>query len=388
VPRTSTNHQENFCRRAPLLLLLVTACSSSGAVANRPTPDSAAEEPADAAPADAKTKPVDGEAPVTPDAAADGSAAADTNAPSPDVAPSVEAMPAALGPAGGACPGGPYGPPLPQDRTAMQIRAFPGRTLEAPVWVPAQHALYFSDIGGTLTNGRLQKYTPADGKITVFADNVGVGGLALDPQGMLVAAAHDKQRLSRFDPATGQRSDVEGGAMYQGKPFNQVNDVVVRSDGNMYFSDPTYQLAGRPGQGVMAFYRLSPTGAVTRIATATNPNGVALSPDGWALYLATTGGGPLQRFALAADGSVMGGGTTFLSSNSDGMGVDCAGNLYLSSGGLKVYSATGQSLGSVTGLSSGFTTNSAFGGEDRRTLYITNSTALYQIRLDVPGFPN
>jgi gluconolactonase len=70
------------------------------------------------------------------------------------------------------------------------------------------------------------------------------------------------------------------------------------------------------------------------------------------------------------------------------MAVDCAGNLYLSAGGIKVYSSQGQSLGSVGGLGSGFTTNSAFGGDDRRTLFITNSTALYRIELQVPGFPN
>jgi gluconolactonase len=372
--------------RSKTLLLLLVACSSTNSGPIRPAPDGAADEPADAAPADtARATVIDAAPPARDDAASDTVITADTGSDlAPDAAPAV----AALGPAGGACPGGPYGNPLPADRTATQIRAFPGRTLEGPVWVPSQKALYFSDIGGTLSNGRIQKYTPADGKIVVFVDNVGIGGLALDPQGMLVAASHDKQRLSRFDPATGARTDVEGGSMFMGKPFNQVNDVVVRSDGNMYFSDPTYQLAGRQGQGVMAFYRLSPLGAVTRIATATNPNGVALSPDGLSLYLATTGGGPLQRFTLAADGSVMGAGSTFISSNSDGMGVDCGGNLYLSSGGLKVYSATGQMLGSIGGLSSGFTTNSAFGGDDRQTLYITNSTALYQIKLGVPGFPN
>jgi gluconolactonase len=375
--------------RARILLLLLVACSSASPGAAGPTPDGADEEPVDAAaPADRGRMTASDALPLAADGAPDAGMAADAaadlaTAPAPD-APTT----APLGPAGGACPGGPYGSPLPQDRTASQIRAFPGRTLEGPVWVPSQNALYFSDIGGTLSNGRIQKYTPADGKIAVFVDNVGIGGLALDPQGMLVAASHDKQRLSRFDPATGARTDVQGGSTFMGKPFNQVNDVVVRSDGNMYFSDPTYQLAGRPGQGVMAFYRLSPLGAVTRIATATNPNGVALSPDGLSLYLATTGGGPLQRFTLAPDGSVMGAGTTFIQSNSDGMGVDCAGNLYLSSGGLKVYSPAGQMLGSIGGLTSGFTTNSAFGGDDRQTLFITNSTALYQIKLAVPGFPN
>jgi gluconolactonase len=387
VSKRSSIHQEIF-RHAKAALLLLVACSSSNAGPIRPARNDAADEPADAA------APLDAARMTTTDASVADAAARDTAAAEAAIAveagadSSPDAPPQGLGPAGGACPGGPYGSPLPAERTATQIHAFPGRTLEGPVWVPSQHALYFSDIGGTLSNGRIQKYTPADGKITVFADNVGIGGLALDPQGMLVAASHDKQRLTRFDPATAARTDVAGGAMYMGKPFNQVNDVVVRSDGNMYFSDPTYQLAGRQGQGVMAFYRLSPLGEVTRITTATNPNGVALSPDGLSLYLATTGGGPLQRFPLAADGSVAGAGTTLTSSNSDGMAVDCAGNLYLTSGGLKVYSSTGQPLGSIAGLTSGFTTNSAFGGEDRRTLFITNSTALYRIELGVPGFPN
>jgi gluconolactonase len=84
----------------------------------------------------------------------------------------------------------------------------------------------------------------------------------------------------------------------------------------------------------------------------------------------------------------MGTGSTLISSSSDGLAVDCAGDLYLSASGLKVFSPDGQSLGSIGGLSSGFTTNSAFGGPDRKTLFITNSTALYRITLNVPGFPN
>jgi len=213
----------------------------------------------------------------------------------------------------------------------------------------------------------------------------------MDPQGMLVAASHDLQRLTRFDPVTGARTDVAGGSMYLGRPFNQVNDVVVRSDGNMYFSDPTYQLAGRPGQDAMAFYRLSPPPAsvATRIVVAMNANGVALSPDGRWLYLATTGGPPLQRFAVGDDGSVALTGTTWNFPQSDGMAVDCAGNLYLSdTNQVRVVSPDGQSIGSITGLTSGFVTNSAFGGDDRKTLYITTSVAVYRIGLNVPGFPN
>jgi gluconolactonase len=75
--------------------------------------------------------------------------------------------------------------------------------------------------------------------------------------------------------------------------------------------------------------------------------------------------------------------------NSDGMAVDCAGNLYLAgSGQINVISPSAQALGSIVGLTAGSVTNSAFGGEDRKTLYVTTSEAVYQIKLNVPGFPN
>jgi gluconolactonase len=310
-----------------------------------------------------------------------------------DAAADAGGVAAPVGPSGGVCvPGASYGNPLPVNRTATLVRGGYANQLEGPVWVAAQRALYFCEGGASVTTGRINKYTPADNMFSVFVDNVGVGGLAVDAQGMLVAGCHDTQRLSRFDPVTGQRTDVPGGSMYLGRPFNQVNDVVVRADGNMYFSDPTYQLAGRPGQGVMAFYRLSPAGEVSRILTSMDPNGVALSPDGAWLYLATSGGPRLQRFALAADGSVVGAGTMWTDPFSDGMAVDCAGNLYLSDAGqtnqIRVVSPTDQPLGSIVGLGGGFVTNSAFGGDDHKTLYITTSQAVYQIQLNVPGFPN
>jgi gluconolactonase len=303
--------------------------------------------------------------------------------------PDGPAATSGLGPAGGACPAGAaFGDPLPQVRTATLIQGG-FRELEGPVWVASQRALYFCEAGATPPTGRIRKYTPADGKLTVFLDNIGVGGLAMDPQGKLVAATYDTRRLSHIDPATAARSDVAGSSTYQGLPFNEVNDVVVRSDGNMYFSDPQYGSAAGSGQDVMAFYRLSPAGVVTRLVTAKNANGVALSPDGAWLYLATTGGPALQRFALAADGSTVGAATTWKDPASDGMAVDCAGNLYLSDAGvIKVVSPSDEPLGNISGLGTSYVTNAAFGGEDRQTLFITTGEALYQISLAVPGFPN
>ncbi|HEY0713155.1 MAG TPA: SMP-30/gluconolactonase/LRE family protein, partial [Polyangia bacterium] len=206
------------------------------------------------------------------------------------------------------------------------------------------------------------------------------------------AAAQDRHRLSRFDPATGQRSEVSGGDTYAGRPFNQLSDLVVRADGNIYFSDPGVQQAGHTGQGVMAFYRLSPAGMVTRIAIANNGSGVALSPDGGALYLATLGGGAFIRFGLASDGTPRGS-TIWRERSSDGLAVDCAGHLYLSvtengAGQIRVVTPTGAPVGTITGFGATAVTNSAFGGDDHKTLFITTTTSLYRIDLNLPGFPN
>ncbi|HVR62354.1 MAG TPA: SMP-30/gluconolactonase/LRE family protein [Polyangia bacterium] len=301
-------------------------------------------------------------------------------------------MPATLGPAGFVCPAGPFPNPLPLNLSATLIKGGFAGELEGPAWVASQKALYFVQSGGGSSNGLINKYTPADGTFAVFASNVGVGGLAVDPDGMLVAASYDSRSLTRFDPATGQRTAIPGGASFNGQPFNEVNDAVVRADGNIYFSDPNY--AEPQGMAPMAFYRLSPPpgSKVTQILLADFANGIALSPDGAWLYLGTTGGPALRRLPLAADGSVMAPGTQWKEPTSDGMAVDCAGNLYLSVAGatnmITVVSPADQPLGNIVGLGGGYVTNSAFGDDDHQTLYITTSQALYKIRLNAPGFPN
>jgi gluconolactonase len=288
-------------------------------------------------------------------------------------------------PAGSRCvPGQNYGSPFLANRTPALIKGGYG-TAEGPTWVVAQRALYFSDIHGRGTDSNIFKYTLADGMIRLFVGNLGVNGLSADPMGKIVAASFDMQRVTRFDPATGERTQILGGDMYMGKPFNCINDVVVRGDGNIYMSDPDFQQAGRPGQDATAFYRLSPEGIVTRIATAQGPNGIALSPDGRFLYVAGTA--PVRRFPLGQDGAVTGPGTDFAATGSDGMGVDCAGNVYVTTQGLvRVYSPGGQMLGNITGFQG--TTNVAFGGDDMKTLFVTGGGALYQLRMNVPGLPN
>jgi len=317
-----------------------------------------------------------------------GAPADDAGRPPVDVR-SADASSGGTGPAGSPCVlTQQYGDPLPDNKTATMIAS--GFTfVEGPVWIASQKALYFSDIVGTGFTGTIKKYTPADGKVAVFVDKVGTNGLATDAQGMIVAATHDMQRLSRFDPVTAMRTAIQGGDMYMGKPFDSVNDVVVRRDGNIYFTDPNYQQGGRPGQDTTAYYRLSPAGVVTRIAAGQQPNGIGLSPDGRMLYVASTGGDPLKRYALAADGSIAGDATVVSPLSSDGLALDCGGNLYLTTNNVvRVIAPDGKPIGDITGFTMGGPANVAFGGDDAKTLFITAGKALYQIKVNVPGLPN
>jgi len=292
------------------------------------------------------------------------------------------AMPAKLGPAAADCPAGAYGNPLPADLSVTMVRGGFGVT-EGPVWIAAQKALYFSEFE---TANRIHKYTPADDKLVVFADKVGVNGLTMDEKGMILAASQDMQRVTRFDPVTAARTQLPGADRYQGKPFNAVNDVIARADGNIYFSDPTFMQNNRPGQGVTAVYRLW-NGEVTRIATGKQPNALHISLDGHWLYVTSSGGEPVRRFPLNADGSTGPEGPP-IAVPSESLALDCAGNLYLSSDGkVRVYTADGKLLGTFANITAGIT-NLAFGDEDMRTLYITARAALYKVRLGVPGLGN
>jgi gluconolactonase len=315
--------------------------------------------------------------------AADTAVAADTA----DAAAAIDAPVAALLAVGTSCPAGQsYGDPLPASPTIKTTRGGFG-VLEGPVWHAAQEALFFSEFEGL--TGRIHKYTPADGAFVVFADRAGVNGLALDPDGNIVAASQDMQALTRFDLTTARRTLVPGSDRFMNRPFNVINDVLVRGDGNMYFSDPTFNANGRPGQGVTAYYRLSPAAEVTRLGTGPQPNSLGISPDGRWLYVTSSGEGDAKvwRHPLNADGSV-GERTDFLSVRSESLAIDCAGNLYLSAAGkISAYTAAGTLIRTFGNIPAGIT-NLAIGGDEARTLYITARGALYETPLLVPGLPN
>ncbi|WP_437957703.1 SMP-30/gluconolactonase/LRE family protein [Sorangium sp. So ce119] len=290
----------------------------------------------------------------------------------------------------GICPGGPYAAdPLPADRRAQRVRGG-FDYVEGPVWVAELGALFFSEIHLMQQNqpplngprATIHRFTPPDA-FEVFVENSSTNGLGLSADGNLIACTHDTRSISIFDLGTKARRPVA--ETYQGKRFNSPNDVAVRADGNVYFTDPEFQLTGRP-ELPTAVYRVSPSGEVSVVDTMAQPNGVAIAPDGRTLY-AGDFGGQIRRYSLD-DGGAPGPSSGFASNlqDADGMGVDCAGNLYVGwLRGVEVIAPGGARLGTIEVGSKA--SNIAFGGADRKTLYITAGDSLYSMGVNIPGHP-
>lgn len=255
--------------------------------------------------------------------------------------------------------------------------------LEGPVWIDG--ALYVSQIRdyGDQPPARVLKL---DGStLSEFIPDSGTNGLAVNGAGQLVAASHGVRGITFFDlesPTADPTGTIDEG------PFNSPNDLTIRGDGNIYFTDPTYQCSGC---GVTKnAYRISPSGAVTAINPPHGqPNGIALSPDGNTLYIAGNDAG-IQKYPVMADGS-LGAPTEFAPvTGVDGMTVDCAGNVYATvhaSALINVYTPAG-ALQANTIPAGANVTNVAFGGPDMTTLFITRyDTTLRKVELDIPGLP-
>jgi gluconolactonase len=348
-----------------------------------------------------------GDAGVAPDANTDAAAAGDaaTSPPPGDASTSADAgADAASGPDAGAtigvgglraalCTAASYPAPL----AGASVRAAPLGSggydfVEGPVWVDATQKLYFSDMrfgNAPAPQGPASRIHALglDGVDSVFVASSGSNGLALGPAGQLLAATHDTQGLSLYAIADGARESLA--LRTGGKRFNSPNDLVLRSDGSVYFTDPNYQLGARSSEtGVTAAYRLpglDATSAEPFETGLTQPNGIALSPDERTLYLSGSFE-ELYAYALADDGSV-GARRVFAQPGAgDGLTVDCAGNVYTTvKAGVRVLSPAGDTLGTITLDEE--PANVAFGGPEHRTLFITARTGVYSVELAVPGFP-
>jgi gluconolactonase len=291
--------------------------------------------------------------------------------------------------------------------TAVPPGGYTPDNIEGPVWIDGW--LYMSEIGvrggqnanSTAQPGRVIRYQPGGSAEPFFGGaEVGTNGLAVDENGFLVAAVQKDGSISRFDLSNPTAPPVPIAAMYNGSRFNSPNDLALRSDGNIYFSDPSYQAPNPLPQAAERAYRVTPSGtveAITRGNSAepaelpqlSSPNGVTLSKDENTLYVGHSGG--LYKFDVMADGSVANGAAVpDIYGGVDGLGLDCAGNLYVTlhgNGEVIVLSPAGTQLGKIT-VSSGVT-NVAFGGPGRTTLFVTkrNQPELYAVDVGIPGYP-
>ena len=229
---------------------------------------------------------------------------------------------------------------------------------------------------------------------------IGSNGLALDPQGRLLVTAMNDRTVYRLEK-DGTRTTLAD--RFEGKRFNGPNDIVVASNGAIYFTDSVWGLrdAAKDAARELPFsgFFLVKDGAVTllggdRDAPGMFPNGITLSPDERALYV-TAGARRTMRYDIAADGRVANG-RLFVEHGSDGMKVDERGNLYTTSGGtpgvVQITSPAGLPLGrlhlpqpTTEPRSRVCATNIGFGDQDNRALYITACTHLFKIRLRMPG---
>jgi gluconolactonase len=213
--------------------------------------------------------------------------------------------------------------------------------------------------------------------------------LTRDKEGRLIACEHGNRRVTRTE-ADGSVTVLA--ERFRGKRLNSPNDVIVKSDGAIYFTDPSYGINPKEQeQPVQGVYRLSPdTKEITLVADdLARPNGLAFSPDEKKLYIDDSERRHIRVFAVREDGSLTGG-TLFHDMNvatpgaPDGMKVDVAGHVYCTgAGGVWVFDPAGNHLGTI--VTPEKPSNCAWGDEDWRTLYITAETSLYKIRVNTAG---
>jgi gluconolactonase len=235
-------------------------------------------------------------------------------------------------------------------------------------------------------NDRILKWS-TDGKLSTFKHPSGrSNGLCFDAQGNLWACADEKNELWCIDPSGKVTVVVKD---YGGKLFNGPNDLWIRPDGGLYFTDPFYKRGywkrGPMEQdGQCVYYLAQDRKRLVRVAEdLKQPNGIIGTPDGKTLYVADIGARRTYRYQVQPDGTLARK-KLFCSMGSDGMTIDREGNVYLTGQGVTVFNPAGKKIDHVA-VDEPWTANVCFGGEDRRTLFITASKGLYAIRTRVEG---
>lgn len=279
---------------------------------------------------------------------------------------------------------------------------------EGPVWIPrtddSDGYLLFSDPNNNL----IYRWTP-DGQLSIYRTKSGYAGadigeygqpgsngLTLDRDGRLTINQHGNRRVIRLEK-NGQLTVLAD--RYQGKRLNSPNDLVYKSDGSLYFTDPPFGLPKffddpRKELSFSGVYRVSPDGKQIQLLTTdlNGPNGLAFSPDEKYFYVDNWDEKKkvIMRYEVSPDGSINNGKVFFDMTGApgedalDGIKVDDKGNLYVSGpGGLWIISAEGKHLGTIVGPEHPH--NMAWGDDDGKTLYLCAQTGLYRIRMNLRG---
>jgi gluconolactonase len=273
--------------------------------------------------------------------------------------------------------------PVPKNSVAVKI-AGGFSFVEGPVWIDGV-GLLFSDI----PENTIYRWTPGSGVSVYLTPSGNSNGLALDAEGRLILAQHGKRRVARIEH-NGSETDLA--STYNGKKLNSPNDIAIKSDGSIFFTDPPYGISAPEEElGFRGIFRISPAGDLQLLDSSLEyPNGIAFAPDETKLYVGHSDEMTVYVWDVVDD-------TTITNKQvfarmpasccTDGMKVGTAGNLF-STGpiGVWVYSPDGTVLDTIP--VPGQTTNCCFGNADRKTLYITSGDAIYRIHVETGGITN
>src|ERR1043166_3249763 len=248
---------------------------------------------------------------------------------------------------------------------------------EGPVW-SRQGFLIFSDY----SRDRLYKLIPSKTPEVYREDSHGANGNAMDRQGRLYSCEYKSRRVTR----TGRTGKIEILAdKFEGKRLNAPNDIAVRRDGHVFFTDPLFTPLDQRDLDFYGVFHITPKEKIDAIARMkTRPNGIALSPDGKILYVAMTDDRKILAYDVDRNGKASNERTAVadLPAGPDGMRTDAKGNLFIAARGVQVYSPAGKLLGTISPPAS--PRNIAFGDSDLRTLYIVGNS-IFKVRVETPG---
>jgi gluconolactonase len=247
----------------------------------------------------------------------------------------------------------------------------------------AEGNVFFTD----QPNNRILKWS-VDGRLSTFLEPAGrANGMYFDLAGQLIACADEKNELWSIAP---DRTVTVLAGEYGGKRFNGPNDVWVRPDGAIYFTDPFYKRSWwthdtMPQDGEHVYFLSADRRQLVRVIDdLVKPNGIIGTPDGKMLYVADIRAGKTYRYDIAPDGRLAGK-TLAVDQGSDGLTLDDEGNLYLTGEGVGVFDQAGRQIERILVPNERWTANVSFGGRRRRMLFITASTGLYSVAMRVAG---